>query len=425
MAMMESVRAAFRSPGLRNRLLFTLGMLAVFRLGAVIPVPGIDTRVIQELIDRGGLFGLFDVISGGAFRTMSIFAMSVTPYINASIIVQLLTVVIPRWEELSKEGEQGRRKLQEYVRYGTVILGLIQAFGLALTIRRAGAMLHPDSWLDIFTIVVTLSAGTAFLMWLGELITEKGIGNGISLLIFAGILSRVPRTVKGMVELYRVGQVDLFQILLVAVLGVLIVAFTVLVTEGVRRIPVQYARRTVGRRTLGGHSTHLPIRVNQAGVIPVIFAQSLLVFPPTVASYFDQSHPVVRWIMDTFNFRHPWYLVAFALLTIAFTYFYTTITFNPVEVADNIRKAGGIVAGLRPGKPTADYLAKVSNRLTFVGALFLAGITVLPYALVAVTKNPNAGIGGTALLIVVGVAIETMRQIEAHLVLRQYQGFMR
>ncbi|MFO7171985.1 MAG: preprotein translocase subunit SecY [Bacillota bacterium] len=423
--MMESVRAVFRSPGLRNRLLFTLGMLAVFRLGAVIPVPGIDTRVIQELIDRGGLFGLFDVISGGAFRTMSIFAMSVTPYINASIIVQLLTVVIPRWEELSKEGEQGRRKLQEYVRYGTVILGLIQALGMALTIRRAGAMLHPDSWTDLFIIIVTLTAGTAFLMWLGELITEKGIGNGISLLIFAGILSRVPRTVKGTVELYRVGQVDLFQILLVAVLGVLIVAFTVLVTEGVRRIPVQYARRTVGRRTLGGHSTHLPIRVNQAGVIPVIFSQSLLVFPPTVASYFDQTHPVVRWIMDNFNFRHPWYLIAFALLTIGFTYFYTTITFNPVEVADNIRKAGGIVAGLRPGKPTADYLAKVSNRLTFVGALFLAGITVLPYALVAVTQNPNAGIGGTALLIVVGVAIETMRQVEAHLVLRQYQGFMR
>lgn len=425
MAMLESVRAAFRSPGLRNRLLFTLGMLLVFRLGAVIPVPGINPDVVRGLFEQGGLLGLIDVISGGAFRTMSIFAMSVTPYINSSIIVQLLTVVIPRWEEMQKEGEQGRRKLQEYVRYGTVILGLIQAFGLALTIRAQGAMLRPDSWMDLFVIIITLTAGTAFLMWLGELITEKGIGNGISLLIFFGILSRVPVTTVGMWELVQVGSLNIIQVLAVAAFGLLIIAFTVAITEGVRRIPVQYARRVVGKRVAGGQTTHLPIKVNQAGVIPVIFAQSLLIFPATIATYFDPANPVVGFILRYLNFNSPYYLLLYALFTIGFTYFYTAITFNPTEVADNIRKAGGIVAGLRPGKPTADYLARVSNRLTLVGALFLALITTLPYGIVAVTQIQAAAIGGTALLIVVGVAIETMRQIEAHLVLRQYQGFMR
>lgn len=424
MAVMETVRASLRSPGLRRRLLFTLAMLLVFRLGAHVTVPGVRADVVEQLFSGSGFLGLIDVISGGAFRTFSIFAMSVTPYINASIIMQLLTIVIPKLEEMSKEGEEGRKKIQEYTRYGTVILGLIQAFGLAVNIRAQGA-LHHSGWGWVALIVLSLTAGTAFLMWLGEQITEKGIGNGISLLIFAGIVSRIPATIVGTLQLVKAGSLSILQVLLVVILVVAIVAFTVLIVEAVRKVPVEYAKRVVGRRTYGGQKSHLPIKINQAGVIPVIFAQSLLLFPVTVASFFNQLNPVVRWINQWLGPQSPIYLVLFALFTVLFTYFYTAVTFNPEQVADNIKKAGGFIPGFRPGKPTAEYLARLSERLTLVGAVFLALITVLPYGIIYVTRVQNAFIGGTALLIVVGVAIETMRQIEAHLVLRQYQGFMK
>ncbi len=424
MAMMETVRASLRSAGLRNRLLFTLGMLLVFRLGAHVTVPGVRAEEVERLFSGSGFLGLIDVISGGAFRTFSIFAMSVTPYINASIIMQLLTVVIPKLEEMSKEGEEGRKKIQEYTRYGTVILGLIQAFGLAMNVRAAGALVD-SGWGWVALIVLSMTAGTAFLMWLGEQITEKGIGNGISLLIFAGIVSRLPSATVGILDLVKAGSLNLFQVALVLAMSIAIVAFTVLIVEGERKIPVEYAKRTVGRRTYGGQKSHLPVKINQAGVIPVIFAQSLLMFPATVASFFNQLNPVVRWINYWLGPQSPIYLVAFGVLTILFTYFYTAVTFDPNQVADNIKKAGGFIPGFRPGKPTADYLAKLSGRLTFVGSIFLALICILPYGIIYVTKVQNAFIGGTALLIVVGVALETMRQIEAHLVLRQYQGFMK
>ncbi|BDG62240.1 preprotein translocase subunit SecY [Caldinitratiruptor microaerophilus] len=425
MALIDTVRASLRTPGLRRRILITIAMLLVFRVGAHIPVPGVRADVIEQLFrGGGGLLGLIDVISGGAFRTFSIFAMSVIPYINASIIMQLLTVVIPRLEELQKEGEEGRRKIQEYVRYGTVVLAVVQGFGTAVFVRNQGALVS-GSWGWVALIVLSLTAGTAFLMWVGEQITEHGIGNGISLLIFASIVSRVPAALVGMAELVRTGALNVLQVLAVIVLAILIVAFTVVVTEGVRKVPVQYAKRVVGRRLYGGQSTHLPMKVNQAGVIPVIFAQSLLVFPVTVANFFSQTHPVVMFINRWLGFQSPIYLLLFGLLTFLFTFFYTEITFQPDQVADNIKKAGGFIPGLRPGRPTAEYLARVSSRITFVGALFLAAITLLPYGIIAITGVQQAYIGGTSLLIVVGVAIETMRQVEAHLVLRQYQGFMK
>lgn len=435
MAVLESLRAGLRSAGLRNRLLFTLAMLLVFRLGAHIPVPGVRPEVVSQLFAGTGFLGLIDVISGGAFRTFSIFAMSVTPYINASIIMQLLTVVIPRLEELQKEGEEGRKQIQQYVRYGTVMLGLVQAFGLAMLLSNSPvrnpetgipeqALLRPGNALDIAIIVISLTAGTAFLMWLGEQITEKGIGNGISLLIFAGIVSRVPFAVSRMLEMLRIGQINILQFLGVAVFAVLIVAFTVMVTEAVRKVPVQYAKRVVGRRVYGGQTTYLPIKVNQAGVIPVIFAISLIQLPLTLASFWPTAGWAI-WINRWLGFGSPFYLLLFAAMTFLFTFFYTAITFNPVDVANNIKKAGGFIPGYRPGQPTAEFLERISSRITFAGGLFLAFIVVIPYGIIATTGIQEAYLGGTALLIVVGVAIETMRQIEAHLVMRQYQGFMK
>jgi preprotein translocase subunit SecY len=423
MAMLETVRNSLRLPGLRNRLLFTLAMLLVFRLGAHIPVPGIRVDVVRDLFGTGGFLGLIDLFSGGAFRTFSIFAMSITPYINSSIIMQLLTIVIPRLEELSKEGEEGRKKINEYVRYGTIILGTVQAFGLSVTIRNAGALVDP-SWPSVAVIVITLTAGTAFLMWLGEQITEKGIGNGISLLIFAGIVSQVPAAIIGLVSLTQAGTITFFHMIIIGILAIVIVAFTVLVLEGVRKIPVQYAKRVVGRRVYGGQTTHIPMKINQAGVIPVIFAQSLLLFPMTIASFLPYSQ-FAFYVNKYLNTGGALYWTLFAAFIIFFTYFYVAIQFNPVQIADNIKKNGGFIPGLRPGKPTSDYLAHVSERITLVGALFLAGISVLPILIITMTGVQQAYLGGTALLIVVGVALETMRQIEAHLVMRHYQGFMR
>lgn len=418
--MLQALRSALKIGDLRQKIVFTLLMFLVFRIGAHIPVPGINLDVIAELIGKGQLLGFFDVISGGAFRNFSIFAMSITPYINASIIMQLLTVVVPYLERLAKEGAEGRKKIVEYTRYLTVILGFIQAIGISFGLRTA---LLDTSTMSILLIALTLTAGTAFLMWLGEMITEKGIGNGISLIIFAGIVSRLPAGLAAIYTYVKAGTTNVLVVLIFAIIALAVIVGIVAIQEGQRRIPVQYAKRVVGRKVYGGQSTHIPIKVNSAGVIPVIFAMSILMFPGTIASWFPNNSFAV-WITNVFNFKSFLYNFLYAMFIIFFTYFYSAITFNPVDVADNIKKYGGFIPGLRPGRPTSDYIAKVMNRITLVGAIFLAGIAVLPTILISTTQLP-VYFGGTALLIVVGVALETMKQLEASLLMRHYEGFMK
>jgi len=419
--MLESLRNAVKIEELRGKILFTVLMLLVFRIGAHIPVPGINSAVFNELIGSGILFGFFDVISGGAFKKFSIFAMSITPYINASIIMQLLTVVIPHLERLAKEGEEGRKKITQYTRYLTVVLAFVQAIGMSVALKQA--FVKP-SWDQYLLVALTLTAGTAFLMWIGEQITEKGIGNGISLLIFAGIVSRVPAGTVRVVEYLQAGTINVFSILLLVVIGGAVIAGIVLVHEGQRRIPVQYAKRVVGRRVYGGQSTHLPLRVNQAGVIPIIFASSILMFPEQIASWFSGGK-LADWYVAYFGWGTAAHTVIYALLVIGFTYFYTAVIMNPVDVADNIKKYGGFIPGIRPGRPTAEHIAKVMSRITLAGAVFLALIAILPSFILIATRIPHIYFGGTALLIVVGVALDTMKQVESHMLLRSYQGFIK
>jgi preprotein translocase subunit SecY len=401
--MLGSLQQAFKVGDLRQKLLFTLFMLLVFRIGAHVPVPGINPEALTELL-KGQLFGFFDIISGGAFKRFSIFAMSITPYINASIIMQLLTVVIPRLEELQKEGEEGRKVIAQYTRYGTVVLAFIQAMGMSAALGKSGAIVHPGI-ASYLIIAVSLTAGTALLMWIGEMITEKGIGNGISLIIFAGIVSRLPSQISG------VGQE----------LSGRIIA----VNEGQRRLPVQYAKRVVGRKLYGGQSTFLPLKVNAAGVIPIIFAMSLMMFPATIGSWMSPNSGFNQFLNTYFNFGSVLYNLFYAALIVFFTYFYVAIIFNPMDVADNIKKYGGFVPGIRPGRPTAEYIDRVLSRLTLAGGVFLALIAVLPNFVIGLTGVTSIWFGGTSLLIVVGVALDTMKQIESHLLLRSYEGFVK
>ncbi len=401
-------------------MLFTLGMLIIYRLGSFIPVPGMDTNALAKLIESGGLLGFFDIISGGAFKNFAVFAMNITPYINATIIMQLLTIAIPSLEALAKEGEDGRRKIAQYTRYGTVVLALIQAIALAYGLR--GYLLNQDV-ASIALVALSLTAGTAFLMWLGEQINEKGIGNGISLIIFAGIVSRIPLGVQHLIELYKAKTTNLIEIALFLIFAVLIIMGVVLVQEGQRRIPVQYAKRVVGRKMYGGQSTHIPLKVNQAGVIPVIFAMSLIAFPGQIAQFFPNSG-VYKFFNTYLNWGSPIHGILYALLIIGFTYFYTAVTFNPVEVSNNIKKYGGFIPGIRPGKPTSDFIAKSLNRITLVGALFLAIIAIVPIFLMNFT-GIKVYFGSTSLLIVVGVAMDFIKQVEAQMVMRNYQGFLK
>jgi len=417
--MLEALRNAWKIPDLRKRIKYTALMLLLFRIGTFIPVPRMDPSAVRSIIERGALLGFFDIIAGGALSQFSVFAMSITPYINASIIVQLLTVVIPKWEELAKEGEAGRKVLAQYTRYGTVILGLIQATGLSIGFRSA----MKPGFLSQIVVILSLAAGTAFLMWLGEQITDKGIGNGISLLIFAGIVSRIPTSVYQMYALIRVGALNILLLAVLAILGVAVVVGVIAVQEAERRVPVQYAKRVVGRRVYGGQSTHIPIKINSAGVIPVIFSTSILMFPSTLAGFFPNNKVMVS-IAQFFRPSGWLYAVLYALLIVFFTYFYTAITFNPVEMANNMKKYGGFIPGIRPGRPTADYISRILNRITLAGAVFLAAIALLPYVMTAVS-GINISFGGTALLIVVGVAIETMKAIEAQMLMRHYQGFLK
>ncbi len=401
-------------------------MLAVFRLGANIPVPGMNKEVLESMFTgQGGLLNFFNFISGGAFKNFTIFALSISPYITASIIMNLLTIAIPSLEALAKEGEEGRKKIAQYTRYGTVVLAVIQAIGISIGLFRR-ALISTDVW-SISVVVITLTAGTAFLMWLGEQITEKGIGNGISLIIFAGIVSRIPVGTFQTFRKLQVGDVSIVSLIIFVVLAIIIIAGVIAIQQGTRKIPVQYAKRVVGRKMYGGHSTHIPLKVNQAGVIPVIFAISLLQFPLTLTYFFQNggfSNFVNTYLSPTGNPGVWIYNILYAILIVFFTYFYTAVTFNPVEVANNMKKNGGFIPGIRPGRPTSEYLSRTLNRITLAGALFLAVIAVMPSIILNFT-DLQFRFGGTALLIAIGVSLETMKQIEAQMVMRHYQGFLK
>lgn len=430
---MESIfsplRSAWKIADLRKKLIVTALLLLVYRLGVYIPVPGMNAAALAQMIDTssGGLFGFMNIIGGGAFTNASIFAMSITPYINASIILELLAIAIPALEKLKKEGEEGRKKLAQWTRYGTVILGFLQATFMYIGFRNA---ITQRSVMSFLTITLSLTAGTAFIMWLGEQINEYGIGNGISLIIFVNILSRGLVAFSALYNIIRgyaqEGQLAIGILIVtgIVVVFVAVVVLVIFVTQAERRIPVQYAKRVVGRKMYGGQSTHIPIKVNTAGVIPIIFAMSILAFFPTIIGLVapNTENKFLRGLM-TFS-SNPLYMLVMALLVLFFTFFYTMMVFNPIELANNIRKNGGFIPGIRPGKPTSDYITNVLRRVTWFGAIFLAIITILPSLLELITGVRNMWFGGTSLLIMVGVALETAQQIESQMMMRHYKGFL-
>ena len=397
-------------------------MFAIFRAGIHIPVPGVDASVIESLFTSGNLFGLLDLFAGGALSKFSIFAMSITPYINASIIMQLLQAVVPQFEAWSKDGEEGRKKIAKVTRYGTVVLGFVQAFGMAFALRANSALVNNDI-LSVFVVAIILTAGTCLLMWIGEQITAYGIGNGISLIIFAGIVARLPDGLQTIYQYIQTGTINMFQAFLFAVIAIAMIAVVVAVTQGQRRIPIQYAKRVVGRKMYGGHSTFLPLKVNQAGVIPIIFASSVLMFPVTIAQFIENDF--VHKIADLFTWGTPLQTALYAILIFIFTYFYTAISINITDMADNMKKYGGFIPGIRAGKPTADYVDNVMTKITLAGAVFLAIVAIIPNFLGTITGVQGVYFGGTALLIVVGVALDTMQQIESLMVTRHYKGFVK
>ena len=419
----------FKIPELKKRIIYTLALLIVYRIGVHVPTPGIDTVALASFFARvkGTLLGLFDMFSGGALERLSVFALGIMPYISASIILQLLTVTIPHLERLSKEGEQGRKKITQYTRYGTILLSVIQGFGISVGLEKmmspgGAAVVIDPGWGFRLMTVMTLTAGTAFIMWLGEQITERGIGNGISLIIFAGIVARMPAAVGNTFRLLSTGEMGLFIIIVLVVMMVLVVAFIIYMETGQRRITVQYAKRVVGRKMYGGQSTHLPLKVNTSGVIPPIFASSIIMFPATLASFI-----AIPWIQNIASAMRPGNIVYEALYVgfiFFFCYFYTAVTFNPVDVADNMKKQGGYIPGIRPGKRTADYIDRVLTRITLGGAIYVSAVCVLPSILMTKFNVPFY-FGGTALLIVVGVAIDTIQQIESHMLTRHYEGFLK
>src|ERR1700694_3919497 len=451
MKFFEAVANVFRIPDLRKRILFTLAMLAIYRLGGHIPTPGIDANKLSDFFqaNQGTLFGFIDMFSGGMFRRLTIFALGIMPYITASIILQLLTVVVPTLEKLQKEGELGRRKITQWTRYLTVILALMQSFGIALTLMKSegGFVLNPGFGFMLMTML-SLTTGTAFIMWLGAQITERGIGNGMSLLIFTGIVVGLPNAINNIyTNVFVTKQWTPIHLIVILAVMIAVVAFIVLVERGERRIPVQYAKRVVGRRMMGGQSTHLPLKVNAGGVIPVIFASSLLAFPQTLKQIqFVRDSSVLSGMLNAIGGSTPLYYLMYTVLIIFFCFFYVSIIFNPNEAADNMRKYGGFIPGIRPGRETADYMNKILTRITVVGGLYLSILSLLPQIMISGIKlqrlplvgnfidqyfprwlldglNVNFYFGGTSLLIVVGVAMDTVNQIEAQLIMRHYEGF--
>ena len=419
-------------PELKKRILFTLFLLVVYRIGCHIPTPGIDGAALANFFSakEGTLFGLFDMFSGGALSQMSVMALGIMPYISASIILELLTVVVPYLEKLKKEGEQGRKKITQYTRYGTVILSIIQGFGIAVGLENMSSpggapIVIAGGWGFRILTVITLTAGTSFLMWLGEQITERGIGNGISIIIFAGIVASFPVAVGNTFRLVREDEISAFFMLLIVALMIAVIGAIVFVERGQRRIPVQYAKRVVGRKMYGGQSTHLPLKVNTAGVIPPIFASSIIMFPATIANFLStEQFPWLQYVITFLNPGHVVYNLIYVIFIFFFCYFYTAVHFNPVDVADNMKRSGGFIPGIRPGKNTAEYIDRVLTRITFSGALYVAVICILPQILIYKLNVPFY-FGGTALLIVVGVSMDTANQIESHMLTRHYDGFMK
>jgi preprotein translocase subunit SecY len=451
MKLFDTIANMFRIPDLRKRIFFTLGLLAVYRFGGHVPTPGIDGRRLTEFFQQnsGSLFGFIDMFSGGNFRRLTVFALGIMPYITSSIILQLLTVVVPTLEKLQKEGELGRRKITQWTRYLTIILAFVQSFGIAIALQKSGGgfVLNPGIGFILMTII-TLTAGTTFIMWLGEQITERGIGNGMSLIIFTGIVVGLPRAIDNIYDhVFRVRDWTPIHLIIILAVMVAVVAFIVLVERGERRIPVQYAKRIQGRRMMGGQQTHLPLKVNAGGVIPVIFASSLLAFPQTLTNVaFVKNSPILSGMLESIGGNQPLYYLLFCILIIFFCFFYVSIIFNPNEAADNMRKYGGFIPGIRPGKNTADYMNKILTKITVVGGLYLSVLSLIPQIMIAGIKlqrlplignwidnyfprwlldglNVNFFFGGTSLLIVVGVAMDTVNQVEAQLIMRHYEGF--
>ncbi len=427
MEMLKTIGKAWKVAEIRKKIIFTLLMLVIFRIGSNIPVPNIDRDVLAEAFGDGtGIFALFNLFSGGAFASLTIFALSITPYITASIIMQLLTMVIPALERMAREGTEGRKKMARLTRYLTVVMALIQAIGVSVGMFNQ-ALISTD-FFSVALVVIVLTAGTAFLMWLGEKINDNGIGNGISLIIFAGIIAAVPSVVHETWVKLQAGEVSAISVGLFLLFALVVIVGIILVQEGQRRVPVQYAKRVVGRKMYGGQATHIPLKVNQAGVIPVIFAMSIMQFPLTITYFTSADSGFTAWVekwLSPVDSPGVWLYSALSIVFIMFfTYFYTTATFNPVEVADNMKANGGFIPGIRPGRATVDYLQKVSSRLTFVGGLFLALIATLPM-LIGQFTSFNVMFGGTSLLIAVGVALDTMKQLEQQLLMRNYQGFLK
>ena len=421
--MFSSMGNIFRVEELKNKLIFTFMMLVVFRFGIHIPVPGVDISKIEALFQTGSLFGMLDLFSGGALSKFSLFAMSITPYINASIIMQLLTIAVPTFEQWNKEGAEGRKKINQITRYGTVIIAFVQGFAMAYGLQTQGALMRSGLG-SVLMIALTLAAGTVFLMWIGEQMTEKGIGNGISLIIFCGIIARLPDGIGTLYQYGTTGSTPWLNIIAFIILAIAILILVIEIQQGMRKVPVQYAKRQVGRKTYGGQSSYLPLKVNQAGVIPVIFASSILMVPQAIGEFVQI--PGLKEFTQNYLAWGTWpNTIMYILLIVFFTYFYTAVTFNVQEMADNLKKYGGFVPGIRPGKPTAEYLDRVMSRITLLGAGFLAFIAVTPTVIAWMTGVQGIYFGGTALLIVVGVALDTMKQIEALVLMKHYQGFMK
>lgn len=425
----SGVQNILKIPELKRRILFSLAFLAIYRVGVHIPTPGVDGDALATFFAQyqDTLFGIFNMFSGGALERLSVFALGIMPYISASIILQLLTVVFPHLERLSKEGEQGRKKITQYTRYGTIVLSIIQGFGIAVGLENMSApgglaIVFNPGWSFRIMTVITLTAGTAFIMWLGEQISERGIGNGISLIIFAGIVARMPDAIGNTLRMLSTGEMGIFACVILIILMVGVIAFINFMEQGQRRIPVQYAKRVVGRKMYGGQSTHLPLKLNTSGVIPPIFASSLIMFPATLASFFKDI-TVMQYVSAALRPGSIIYELIFVGFIFFFCYFYTAIVFNPADVAENMKKYGGYIPGIRPGKRTADYIDKVLTRITLGGAAYISLVCVLPSVLMTQLNVPFY-FGGTSLLIVVGVAMDTVGQVESHLITRNYEGFL-
>lgn len=428
MGSIESFSNVFKIAELKGRIFFTIALLAVYRIGCHIPTPGINGQELSKWLHNesaaSALMGFFDMFSGGALSQLAIFALGIMPYISASIILQLLTVVIPTLAKLAKEGESGRKKITEYTRYGTVVISAVQSFGIAVGIEQMadGIFVQNSGWSFRLMAMITLTSGTAFIMWLGEQITERGIGNGISLIIFAGILAGFPGAVINSVRMVQGGEINLLALVSLIVLMLFVIATIIYVERSQRKIPVQYAKRVVGRKIYGGQSTHLPLKMNTAGVIPPIFASSIMMFPATIAGFI-----AVPWVQSLASQISPgqWlYTILYVVMIFFFCFFYTAIIFNPVDIADNLKKQGGFIPGVRPGQKTTDYIYKVLSRITFGGAIYLSVVCVIPELLIRYMKVPFY-FGGTSLLIVIGVALDTISQIESHLITRSYDGFLK